>query len=136
MKKRLLIAVLLGALGFAAMVVLYRHGPGEGRLLPPCVFREVTGFHCIGCGITRACHALLHLRFWEAFGQNPLLVVALPLVLAGVALEGTAWVMADRYRGPRVRLPAWAYRALLVTLLAYWVLRNVPVWPFSLLAPH
>ena len=118
------------------MVVLYRQGSGEGGLLPPCVFHEVTGFHCAGCGITRACHALLHGRVGEAFGQNPLLVAALPLVLAGVAMEGAAWVMGERYRGPRVRLPAWAHWMLLVTILAYWVLRNVPVWPLSLLAPH
>lgn len=131
-----MLAVLAGLCGVVGMVVLYRATPGEGSLLPPCMFHKVTGLHCAGCGITRACHALMHLRVGEAFRMNPLLVAALPLVLAAVLIEGAAWVVGEGYRGPRVRLPRWGYGILIGTILAYWVLRNVPVWPLTLLAPH
>ena len=64
------------------------------------------------------------------------MVAALPLILLGVVIESLAWIMGEGYRGPRVRLPAWAHWVLLTTILGYWVLRNIPAWPFSLLAPH
>ena len=73
MKKRLLLAAVLGTLAVAAAVVVHQTRPGEGSILPPCVFHAVTGFHCAGCGITRALHALLHLRVGEAIAFNPLI---------------------------------------------------------------
>lgn len=136
MKKRLLLAAVLGTLAVAGAVVVHQTRPGEGSILPPCLFHEVTGFRCAGCGITRALHALLHLRVGEALAMNPLVVAALPLIVLGVVIESLAWIMGERYRGPRVRLPMWAHWVLLTTILAYWILRNIPAWPFSLLAPH
>ncbi|NIP97769.1 MAG: hypothetical protein GWO24_31795, partial [Akkermansiaceae bacterium] len=39
-----------------------------------------------------------------ALRKNPLLVIALPALVVGVVMEGAAWLLGDRYRGPRVRL--------------------------------
>ena len=36
---------------------------------------------------------------------------------------------------PRPFLPAWVIWSLLGVIVAYWVLRNVPVYPLSVLAP-
>src|SRR5690554_3644064 len=48
----------------------------------PCIFHELTGLYCPGCGITRTVLSLLSLDFHQAFRFNPLLVFLLPLYIA------------------------------------------------------
>lgn len=136
MKGRLAIVLLAAAAGFAGLLVLAGKNPSGHAWFPKCIFHEVTGLHCPGCGMTRATHAILHGRFAEAVSKNPLVVICLPLIAYGVVIETAAWVWGCRYRGPRVRWPRWAYWPLLLTIFGYWILRNVPVWPFTLLAPN
>ena len=135
MKRRLAIVAPLAVLGIVGVLVLANASPAGNPWFPKCIFHELTGLHCPGCGITRALHAMLHGRFGEAFGQNPLVVLCLPFIAYGVVIEGAAWLWGERYRGPRVRWPRWAYWPLMVTVFGYWILRNVPVWPFTWLAP-
>ena len=99
---------------------------------PPCMFHALTGYWCIGCGMTRALHALVHGHLVHAFGMNPLamtLVVLAPL-LAAWKLE---WWRPAAMR-PVVHLLSEP-RLWLVLLPAYWVARNLPWPPFSWLAP-
>ena len=126
----------LAAIAFFALagaVVLYVFDPATSRLYPPCTFHMLTGLYCPGCGAGRAMHQLLHGNLLRALDLNPLLVLALPLVV----YEGFAQVMLWLFnRRPRRlfggRLSAWA---VLVVILVYWVVRNIPVYPFNLLAP-
>ena len=46
-----------------------------------CIFKNLTGLSCYGCGMTRAVFYALHLRFQEAWHFNPLFVVVLPLII-------------------------------------------------------
>ena len=46
-----------------------------------CIFTNLFGVECWGCGITRAIFSALHLRFHDAWEYNPLFVVVLPLLL-------------------------------------------------------
>lgn len=135
-RRCLLLGVaVLAAAGVA--VYLYHHKPGGGAgFHPQCTVSRLTGFDCAGCGMTRAAHELLHLRFGAAFRYNPLLVGALPLVAGWLGLAVAAWLWGDRYRGPRVRLTRNAALVLVTVVLLYSILRNVPAWPFTLLAPH
>ena len=36
-----------------------------------CAIKNITGYDCAGCGATRAAVCLLHFRFRDAFGYNP-----------------------------------------------------------------
>ena len=130
-------AVVVAVLVLAVVGVAYlaRNPPGQGAIFIPCVFHKVTGLHCPGCGMTRAAHELTQFQPLQAFWRNPLGVILLPFVLVGVGLEVAAWLYGSRYRGPRVRLPMGAAWTLVVVVMSYWVLRNVPAWPFELLAP-
>ena len=97
-----------------------------------CLFYELTGLYCPGCGSGRAALALLHGRVGEAFGHNALAMLLLPpcayfllreylrFVFPGLGLRQTA-------------LPAWAGWASAIPILAFWVLRNLPA--FAFLAP-
>jgi hypothetical protein len=128
------LALALGALSALLLAfLLYRSGPAASWL-PGCLFHRVTGFDCPGCGMTRAAHAALHGRIGEAFRFNPLGMVLLPAAMIGLGLELAGW-LRGRPLPVRFRIGGrWAWGVLGV-LMAFWVLRNIPAWPFTLLAP-
>jgi hypothetical protein len=45
-----------------------------------CVFRNLTGFSCPGCGMTRAISSLFHGDYFGAFHYNRLVVLVFPLL--------------------------------------------------------
>jgi hypothetical protein len=116
------------------LAVLYRMPPTEGSFYPHCVFHQLTGLHCPGCGATRCLYALVHGRLAEAASYNIVFLALLPLVLTWL---GWLWVNALLGRPlPVLRVPPWVFRALLLLMIAFWILRNLPYPPFTLLAPH
>ena len=123
-----MLALALGA------AVLFTHAPREAGPYPPCLIHRSTGLFCAGCGSTRAMHALLHGRVWAAFRYNALMVVAVPVV-AVAFVRYTRRVFAHPAPRPRRIPPTWCVAALLVLLIAYTVLRNLPVRPLNWLAP-
>jgi hypothetical protein len=127
------VALGLLVLGFGAFE-LYRHGPGGVPWLPVCVFHHFTGLACPGCGMTRAASACLHGEIGRAFRFNPLGMALLPMAAIGLGLE-TAGRVRGRPLPFRFNLEPRGVRALALLMLAFWILRNVPVWPLTLLAP-
>ena len=64
--------------------------------------------------------------------MNPLVVLGLPLF--GVAWSIRRWREAKAGRTPAGIPLSWIVGATTLILL-FWILRNVPVYPFTLLAP-
>lgn len=122
------LGLLLAALG------LYRWGPSGAGWLPGCLFHRITGLACPGCGMTRATCAALHGRFGEALRFNPLGVILAPVVVVFGGVRLRDWLHGEaRSWGDR-----WSWRAVwwvCGVVFGYWVLRNLPWWPFTLLAP-
>jgi hypothetical protein len=117
----------------ATCVVLYSVDPAaEDNPYPLCPFRALTGMPCPGCGALRATNRLLHADLGAAVGYNALLVLMLPM-LAYVLASSLGTVIGREL--PRPTLPRWSGYAVLLVVLAFWVLRNVPVEPLSALAP-
>ncbi|UWX03841.1 DUF2752 domain-containing protein [Pseudoxanthomonas sp. NC8] len=102
-----------------------------GNPFPPCMFHAVTGLYCIGCGLTRALHALVHGDLAGAFSMNPLGVLMLPLMALMVA-----WSQGWQPRALRPLMDvAMEPKLWLWVLPTYWIARNLPWFPFNLLAP-
>jgi Protein of unknown function (DUF2752) len=126
-----LVALIIAA--GAALVTLGIFDPATSGLFPPCPFRALTGWYCPGCGSMRAFHQLLHGNLRIAFALNPFAVTSLPF-LAYAMLSHAFRVL--RGRGlPRMVLPGAAIRGLAVAIVAFGILRNIPQYPFNLLAP-
>lgn len=45
-----------------------------------CIYKNITGNDCYGCGITRAILSVLHLQFANAFHYNKLVIIVFPLL--------------------------------------------------------
>mgnify|MGYP005755808125 FL=1 len=120
------------AAGAALVAVLWHADPNaEGSVLPPCPFQALTGIFCPGCGATRALHALVHGDLAGALAMNPLLVVSLPII--ALLLARVAGWLPSNWHGLTRKLSdarPWA-----VVIIGYAVARNIPLEPFSWLAP-
>jgi len=66
----------LGLVGLVGLLVA-RYIP-VARIIPfwGCLFREQTGWPCLGCGLTRVADRVAHFQFASAWHVNPLGTVA------------------------------------------------------------
>ena len=131
-KMRAALVLCAGAAALCGAVYLYFHDPYSYPL--PCLFYLATGFYCPGCGSGRACYSILHLRFADAFCYNPLMTILLPLIGLYIAARAVDWVITggDHIDGKQ---SVNVLVGILVVVLVYGILRNIPIFPFTLLAP-
>lgn len=112
--------------GLAASATLYAVDPNRPGHYPTCPFLATTGWYCPGCGALRSLHDLLHGDLAGALARNPMTLVAVPYLL----LAWVTWVLRSTGRpAPRsTSLPTWTIWLLLVGVVAFGVLRNLPGW--------
>ena len=110
--------------------VLFFFDPSRHGFYPICLFHKLTGWNCPGCGGTRAAYQLLHGHLLRALRENALFVLAVvALTVWGV------WWLAQRIRNQpaTVNVPVRVWCGLLVLILVFTVLRNLPA--FAWLSP-
>jgi hypothetical protein len=118
----------------SAVIVLHSFPPEEFDIYPKCMFNLLTGLHCPGCGATRATFALLHGEWDQALAFNAYFVLSLPL-LSWYAVRIAASLAFDvPFR--QGRHGNWLFIAWGIAFALFGVLRNIDVWPLTLLAPH
>lgn len=120
---------LAGAGGF---FLLRGRWPQVKAHVPPCELHRLTGLHCPGCGGTRCADRLLAGDLPGALAMNPLVIL---LALGGALLLATAVLREWQARPALPRIPGWGAWSLVSAVLLFGVLRNLPWWPFNLLAP-
>ena len=79
-------------------------------------------------------HHLLHGRVAVAFDYNPLLIVTLPLLLYLMVASAVRTVRPDALPPRRPLSPAGMW-TILVLVITYAVLRNLPYRPVAWMAP-
>lgn len=113
--------------GFAALpaiiALLLFFGYGNFQYIPPCRLHLLAGLYCPACGSLRALHLLVNGQFMDAFRMNPLLIISLPFI---------GFLVFFRPRGIYLQWFIWGG---LILLFAFGIARNIPLWPFELLAP-
>ena len=91
----------------------------------PCIIHETTGLYCPGCGGTRMTLSLLKLDIYQAFRYNMLLTIAIPFIILHLICR---YIFKLKYK-----IPNWFIYVLIIIVLVFGVLRNIPY--FSFLAP-
>ena len=127
--KRVYLLGILGVLLLVAILLYFSFNPEQGLLFPKCPFNEYLGIYCSGCGTQRAIHDLLHFRFVEAMSHNFLL---LPAFLAIIHHFLVKWKVI---KGKSLLSYRYAPLIVLAIVLIFMLLRNLPIAPFTHLAP-
>ena len=115
------IVLILGITACVILLLVPLDSP-QAKWLPKCMVYQWTGLYCPGCGCTRALSTLLHGDLKASLHNNLLLIpgsltAAILIVKPGISLRRPVAV------------------AIVVVIVAFTVLRNIPCAPFTLLAP-
>ncbi len=92
----------------------------------PCLFYEITGYYCPGCGITRLLFSLLKLDFYQAFRYNPLIFIL-------IIITGIYWLVKfilKKFMNISIEIPNYVYYILLIIVIIFGILRNIPMFDF------
>ncbi|WZL80909.1 DUF2752 domain-containing protein [Vallitaleaceae bacterium 9-2] len=120
------IAVPIIVLGLAAFLYVYGNPV-------PCYFRRWTGINCPGCGSGRAAFDIVHFRFLEAMGHNIMFVILMPFA-AYYLLKIYLFIVIGRDVLPFFNFSYRQMRVIFIIIVAFFILRNIPVKPFNLLS--
>lgn len=107
--------------------------PMESHFFPKCPFHEVTGLYCPGCGSQRALHQLLHFDFVGVLKYNILFLVGLLVVSYNIVIT-----IVNKYTQKEYYNYLYHPYTPIVTLIfivIFWILRNIEMYPYVLLAP-
>ena len=108
--------------------------PSEVNIFPKCPLYVTTGIYCPGCGSQRATHQLLNFNIIGVFQQNALFVFGLLIVVYHFVISGINYFFKkDLYN--YIYHPKTPVILIIIAVL-FWILRNLPYYPFNLLAPH
>ncbi len=127
------VAIIGTAVSVAALLYFFidaRHS----HFFPACPFFMLTGLYCPGCGSQRAISSLLHGHLLEAVNYNAILVVSLPLILYS-AFVTVANVFRTKPVVQTLFYSPLFVRLFLVAVVLFGVLRNIHLYPFTVLAP-
>lgn len=128
-RRQIAVAVIVTILGVAGAAFFFFVDPSSVVFLPRCPLYTTTGIYCPGCGATRALHELLRGHWLAALRLNALFILSLPcLAIFGLV----RWAAPDHEKN--TWKPQWTW-VLLGMVVTFGVLRNIPLFPFTLLAP-
>ena len=97
--------------------------PASFGLGLPCVFHEMTGLKCPGCGATHMCLALMRLNFREAFAANQALFILSPFIFIYAVRRIIRYIQTGEDKTTRGENSFLI--AVLVVLIAFGIFRNI-----------
>ena len=109
------------AIAAVGALIFFLFDPMQVAIFPPCVFHQVTGLDCPGCGAQRALHQFLHGNIIAALRLNAMFVLSLPIL----AWFGPRLISRSVKGRPLGIHPRW-YWFYLVAWLVFGFLRNLP----------
>ena len=125
-------ALPLAAVALFGIYLLRTYDPNiAGNPFLPCVFHAITGLYCPGCGMTRALHALVHFDLPRAIHMNAFFILSAP-ILGLLTLRHFRPLPASLETLIKPLANPWPW---VVAVPLFAVLRNLPWYPFYLLAP-
>ena len=124
-KTKIIIIILSGIILFFGIKLILWNG------IFVCPFHSVTGLSCPGCGGMRSIRHLINGDILDAARCNILVPV---FILMSVPLVFTTFYLVNRNKENPVYNSSIKYLIpVLVLLLVFTVLRNIPLYPFTLL---
>lgn len=120
-------------IAFAAALFLYWYSPQSTGAFLKCPFLDITGLYCPGCGSMRCCKSLLHGRIIQALDFNPFTFLAIPFLAFAYIRFAVREIWKKELKYIVVK-PVYIW-GLLIFIIVFWIIRNLPWFPFTVLAP-
>lgn len=121
------------AVGTAVASAVAYFNPVTAGFFPQCVLNKLTGLHCPGCGLTRGFHALFHGDIIGAISFNAMLPIYV-FIFGFIAVALFSIVFRGRPLPFKIFRPNLIYGFLILSLF-FGIIRNLPFYPFTILAP-
>jgi prepilin signal peptidase PulO-like enzyme (type II secretory pathway) len=105
-----------------AVAVIYTIYDPTLPWFPRCVFLQLTGLQCPGCGSQRALHALLTGSLIDAWHFNAMVIILIPIALLAAVgnLMGSRMSRLNAaFHSPRIIM------AIAVAIVVWWIARNL-----------
>ena len=123
----------LAIAGIGLALIYFLISPSEVDFLPKCPFYSVTGLYCPGCGSQRATHQLLHFNLTGVLQQNLLYFMGMIIIAYHLTIVAINYLFKKNIYNliyhPKTPI------VILVVIIAFWITRNIPIYPFNILAP-
>ena len=123
MKKRLIKVIIRDVLLLLILIGYYFINKKTNFYIP-CIFHEITGYKCPGCGITHLVFALLKLNIHEAFISNPLVFIYMPFIIFYFVYLDYLYIY-DKKDKILNKIPNYIWIILIIITLIYGIFRNV-----------
>lgn len=131
-KYLLLILVILLPIAVAFVYYAIYDMHGDNAL---CSFRALTGLECPGCGGQRSIYFLLHGDIMQALRYNAFFVIVLPFLAYFYLMFVLVYVLKKEKYLKSFVFTSWFGFGLLIVVILFFILRNIPFSPFVYLAP-
>lgn len=100
-----------------------------------CTIYRFTGVNCPGCGGQRSLHSLLHGEIAQALRYNSLFILGLPFLIYLYYIAIRVYILDHKeYLQSFVFSKGFAY-TFLAAIIMFFILRNIPLFPFTYLSP-
>lgn len=99
-----------------------------------CIVYDQLHIYCCGCGATRALEDLMHFRILEALDHNVFFVISLPFIVYYFFKEYVR-IATGRDIIPFIKININGAIIILTIIILFGIVRNIPFYPFTILAP-
>jgi len=133
-RRKIISIIVVSTVTLLTILLYYFIYPLNQQYFPKCIFHNLTGLYCPLCGTQRAISSLLHGNILLATKDNLLVIAALTLFV----FLSAAFFFKPRNRkniNYRIIYSSNFLRAVLFVLVVFTIVRNIPVYPFTLLTP-
>ena len=115
------------------LILLYFYINPSTAFFPRCPIYATTSFYCPGCGSQRALHDFLHLNIKGVLGHNILFLFGILILIYDITIK-----ILNRYFHKSINNLLNHKRTpiiILIVIILFWIVRNISIYPFTLLAP-
>lgn len=134
-KKQLDKLLITSAAGIIAALLYFYFDARYYRFFPRCTFFSITGFLCPGCGSQRAFSSLLQGDLLQALHFNVLVVATFPFILFSYTVS-VLNAFRTKALNQKIFYSPLFVKIVLVVVILFFVMRNIAVYPFTLLSPN
>ena len=127
LRKAIIVIVSLTIFSIAYYIFYKKTGFGI-----PCMYHEMFGWYCSGCGITRMIFSFMQLDFYQAFRYNAYLCILTPFGIF-MAIDWLIGYLYDRPSKYFSKVPTAVWIIILVGAILFGIIRNIE--PFTYLEP-